>query len=75
MKYGHAEVGNILTVTGRWCSRRSSSCLSPVEDAADQLGVAKWILREVAHRRGLLVTFVPKIMVVRPALERQLHCG
>ena len=33
----------------------------PVCQAADQLVVAKWIIRNLAYQEGLNVTFAPKI--------------
>ena len=34
--------------------------------AADQMVLAKWVLREVAHSYGIEVSFSPKIAVGRP---------
>lgn len=69
VKYAHSEVGvirhlnsNIPQLNGRdgeqWEIEFSPA---PVEDMADYLVVARWIIRNVAHRNGFVVTFAPKL--------------
>ena len=61
IKYGHSEVGN-FTLDGKIYEQNEIEFLvSPVESAADQLVIAKWIIRTLAYRYGLDVTFAPKI--------------
>jgi len=61
IKYGHSEVGN-FTESGLSYEQNEIE-FTPVklEDAADQLLVAKWILRSLAYKYGVTVTFAPKI--------------
>ena len=61
IKYGHSEVGN-FTLDGTVYEQNEIEFL-PVdaEDAADQLMVAKWVIRNLAFREGYDVTFAPKI--------------
>lgn len=73
VKYGHAEVGNILDGDRQMVQQEIEFLPVPVEEAADQLVIAKWILREVAHRRGLLVTFAPKIMAGQAGSGMHVH--
>lgn len=61
IKYGHSEVGN-FTLDGLTYEQNEIEFL-PVAatEAADQLSLAKWVIRNLAHREGLNVTFAPKI--------------
>ncbi|MCK4276879.1 MAG: glutamine synthetase, partial [Phycisphaerae bacterium] len=62
IKYGHSEVGAIR-VDGRAMEQHELEFTAvPVEDAADQIVVAKWLLRMAGHRHGMTVTFAPKIL-------------
>lgn len=61
IKYGHSEVGN-FTLDGKIYEQNEIEFLvNPVESAADQLLMAKWILRTLAYQYGLDITFSPKI--------------
>jgi len=61
VKYGHSEVGN-FTQDGMMYEQNEIE-FSPVaiEDAADQLVIAMWILRRLAYKYGVNLTFAPKI--------------
>ena len=62
-KYGHSEVGN-FTADGKVYEQNEVEFLPcPVESAADQLVLAKWVIRNLAYEYGLDVTFAPKITV------------
>jgi len=63
LKYAHSEVGsNAETTIGM---EQDEIEFQPVclEDAADQIVVAKWILRMLGHRHRATVTFAPKVLV------------
>ena len=61
IKYAHSEVGN-FTLDGKVYEQNEIEFLvSPVESAADQLVMAKWILRTLAWQYGFDITFAPKI--------------
>jgi glutamine synthetase len=61
IKYGHSEVGN-FTRDGLLYEQNEIEFLPvPLEEAADQLMIAKWILRVLAHQQGVNLTFAPKI--------------
>ena len=61
IKYAHSEVGN-FTLDGKIYEQNEIEFLvNPAQTAADQLLMAKWILRTLAWRQGLDVTFSPKI--------------
>ena len=73
IKYGHSEVGN-FTLEGRDYEQNEIEFL-PVaaEDAADQITLAKWIIRTLAWKRGLNVTFAPKITVGKAGSGMHIH--
>lgn len=63
VKYGHCEVGNILS-EGKDMEQHEIEFLPvPIEDAADQLVIAKWILRMIGYKYGVTISFAPKISV------------
>ena len=56
IKYGHSEVGN-FTLDGKVYEQNEIEFLpNPVESAADQLMLAKWVIRNLAWRHELNVT-------------------
>ena len=61
LKYGHGEVGNILEDERQLVQHEIEFWPVPVEQAADALVVAKWVVREVAYQHGLEVTFAPSV--------------
>jgi glutamine synthetase len=69
VKYAHAEVGyidavrsNLPLLAGRRAEQHEIELLTrPVEEMGDLVGLARWIIRNVAHRHGMLATFAPKI--------------
>ncbi len=73
IKYGHSEVGN-FTLEGKNYEQNEIEFL-PVaaEDAADQITLAKWIIRTLAWKRGLDVTFAPKITVGKAGSGMHIH--
>lgn len=73
IKYGHSEVGN-FTADGSIYEQNEIEFL-PVdaEDAADQLIIAKWVIRNMAHRAGCDVTFAPKITAGKAGSGLHIH--
>lgn len=69
VKYGHSEVGFISQIEsadpllhGKFAVQYEIEMLpAPVTRAADTMLLAKWVVRNVAFRHGLLATFAPKI--------------
>ncbi len=73
IKYGHSEVGN-FTKNGLVYEQNEIEFLpTNVEDAADQLLKAKWIVRTLAMRYGVEVTFAPKITVGKAGSGLHIH--
>ena len=73
IKYGHSEVGN-FTIDGLIYEQNEIEFL-PVaaEDAADQLVIAKWIIRNLAYRYGYDITFAPKITAGKAGSGLHIH--
>lgn len=73
IKYGHSEVGN-FTKNGMVYEQNEIEFLPTcVEDAADQLLKAKWIIRTLAMQYGVTVTFAPKITVGKAGSGLHVH--
>lgn len=69
VKYGHSEVGYIerlestdLDLRGRTGEQMEIEFLpSPILEAADNIVLAKWIIRNVSYRNNMLASFAPKL--------------
>lgn len=73
IKYGHSEVGNFL-LDGLVYEQNEIEFLPvPAEEAADQLMIAKWVIRNLAWREGLNVTFAPKITTGKAGSGLHIH--
>ena len=73
IKYGHSEVGNFVQ-DGKIYEQNEIEFLPvPAEQAADQLMVAKWVIRNLAYEEGLNVTFAPKITVGKAGSGLHIH--
>lgn len=73
IKYGHSEVGNFKH-EGKIYEQNEIEFL-PVyaEEAADQLMIAKWVIRNLAHQYGFNVTFAPKITTGKAGSGLHIH--
>lgn len=73
IKYGHSEVGN-FTIDGLIYEQNEIEFL-PVDasDAADQLMIAKWIIRNLAYKYGYDITFAPKITAGKAGSGLHVH--
>ncbi|AWH91215.1 glutamine synthetase beta-grasp domain-containing protein [Dietzia lutea] len=61
LKYAHGEVGNILTGDRQMVQHEIELQPVPLEQAADNLVLTKWVVREVAYAHGLEATFAPLV--------------
>ncbi len=69
IKYAHSEVGTLgriesesPEINGRTAEQWEVEFLPrPVVECADALVLARWVIRNVAHRHGCVATFAPKI--------------
>ena len=73
IKYGHSEVGN-FTLDGMIYEQNEIEFL-PVraEEAADQLMIAKWVIRNLAFSYGYNITFAPKITTGKAGSGLHIH--
>ena len=73
IKYGHSEVGNFV-LDGKVYEQNEIEFL-PVraESAADQLMLAKWVIRNLAYQMHLNVTFAPKITTGKAGSGLHIH--
>ena len=73
IKYGHSEVGN-FTIDGMIYEQNEIEFLPvPALKAADQLMVAKWIIRNLAYEYGYDITFAPKITAGKAGSGLHIH--
>jgi glutamine synthetase len=69
VKYAHSEVGfvestrsNIEEIKEKSGEQLEIEFLpTPIEEAADNLVLARWLIRNVAYKHGFVATFTPKI--------------
>ena len=73
IKYGHSEVGNFEQDGVVYEQNEIEFLPVPVLDAADQLMVAKWVIRNLAFRANLNVTFAPKITTGKAGSGLHIH--
>ena len=73
VKYSHSEVGNIPDAEYDMEQHEIELFPIAIEDAADQVVLAKWILRMLGHKYGVNITFAPKIMVGHAGSGLHIH--
>lgn len=73
VKYGHAEVGNFVTGHRQMVQQEIEFLPTDVTRAGDQMTLAKWVVREVAHSYGVEVSFSPKIAVGQAGSGMHFH--
>ncbi len=73
IKYGHSEVGN-FTLGDKVYEQNEIEFLPVRADlAADQLMIAKWVIRNLANLYGYDITFAPKITVGKAGSGLHIH--
>ncbi len=55
------EVGNISEDDREMEQHEIEFLPAPLEDAADQMVIARWMLRMIGHKHGVTITLAPKI--------------
>jgi len=73
IKYGHSEVGNFTIEDFIYEQNEIEFLPVNAEEAADQLMVAKWIIRNLANQYGYDVTFAPKITAGKAGSGLHIH--
>jgi len=72
-KYGHAEVGNIRGEEQGMEQYEIEMYPVPLEEAADQVALAKWMLRMTGYQYGVNVSFAPKVIVGHAGSGLHVH--
>jgi len=73
IKYGHSEVGNFSDEKYVYEQNEIEFLPDRLEDAADQLIIAKWALRMLGYKYGVNVSFAPKITVGKAGSGLHVH--
>jgi len=73
VKYAHGEVGSFTSETEAFEQHEIEFLPSQVEEAADQLVIAKWILRMLAYQYGVEISFAPKISEGKAGSGLHIH--
>lgn len=73
IKYGHSEVGCFYHGDKMYEQNEIEFLPTTIEDAADQLVVAKWIMRALSQQHGITITFAPKITVGKAGSGMHIH--
>ena len=73
IKYGHSEVGNFTIEDFVYEQNEIEFLPVDAKDAADQLMIAKWIIRNLANQYGYDVTFAPKITAGKAGSGLHVH--
>ena len=73
IKYGHSEVGNFALDNLMYEQNEIEFLPTNMEDAADQLMIAKWIMRTLAYQYGISITFAPKITTGKAGSGMHVH--
>lgn len=74
VKYGHSEVGNFVREGMLYEQNEIEFTPDNIEDAADQLVIAQWIMKQLAWRRGVTISFEPKLSVGEAGSGLHIHC-
>jgi len=73
IKYGHSEVGCFFAGDTYYEQHEIEFLPMPVEQAVEQLIVAKWVLRMLGYQYGVEISFAPKITVGKAGSGMHFH--
>ena len=73
IKYGHSEVGCFCNGDTYYEQHEIEFLPMPVEQAVEQVLIAKWILRMLGNRYGVEISFAPKITVGKAGSGMHFH--
>ncbi|MBN2894094.1 MAG: glutamine synthetase [Bacteroidales bacterium] len=73
IKYAHSEVGNFTTEDHYYEQHEIEFNPVNVEEAVDQIVLAKWILRNIAYKYGVEISWAPKITVGKAGSGLHIH--
>lgn len=76
IKYGHSEVGNIPDRGGkRMVQHEIEFKLAPLTEMADQISIAKWIIRRIAYENNIETSFAPKLKMGHAGSSLHIHAA
>lgn len=73
VKYAHSEVGFIRSEEGEMSQHEIEFLPVPLERAAEEIAVARWILFSLGYKYGVVITFAPKISVGHAGSGFHIH--
>ena len=73
IKYGHSEVGSFTKDGDDFEQHEIEFLPVEIDDAVDQLLIAKWIIRVLGYEYGVEVSFAPKITVGEAGSGMHIH--
>ncbi|AAM06751.1 TPA: glutamine synthetase [Methanosarcina acetivorans] len=73
IKYGHSEVGNFTDNNYYYEQNEIEFETDTLENSADRLLIAKWMLRMLADQYGVVISFAPKITVGKAGSGLHVH--
>jgi len=73
IKYGHSEVGNFTDDNYYYEQNEIEFETDTLENSADRLLIAKWMLRMLADQYGVVISFAPKITVGKAGSGLHVH--
>ncbi len=73
VKYAHSEVGFVRYGELDLEQNEIEFLPTSLEEAADQIVLARWILRMLGYRHGVNITFAPKVLVGHAGSGLHIH--
>jgi len=73
IKYGHSEVGNFHDELFNYEQNEIEFLPTRIDEAAEQLILGKWVLRSLAYKYGVNLSFAPKITVGKAGSGLHIH--
>ncbi|MDX2415411.1 MAG: glutamine synthetase family protein, partial [Bacteroidales bacterium] len=73
IKYGHSEVGSFTKDGDDYEQHEIEFLPCEVEEAVEQLAIAKWIVRMLGFEYGVVVSYAPKITVGKAGSGLHIH--
>jgi glutamine synthetase len=73
IKYGHSEVGNFTDEKFNYEQNEIEFLPTRMDEAADQLIIAKWMIRMLGYKYGVNLSFAPKITVGKAGSGLHIH--
>lgn len=73
VKYGHSEVGWMQAEGWTWEQHEIELALAPLPLAANAVLITQWVLRNLAHQRGMRCSFAPVVVAGHAGSGAHFH--